>query len=125
MKKSQLKQIIKEEISKVLNETDDIMSATEDDPYHAKEVGRNTGVKLNMRKILKLLKTQGYPHSIHRGNLLYPLEILAGGKGKDVGAITITKNGELFGPDSWGMEIRSEEEIIPALDQFQIDQQNY
>ena len=125
MKKSQLRNIIKEEISKVLNEADSIRSATEDDPYYAKEVGRDTGVKLNMRKVLKLLKDQGYPHSIHRGNIFSPLEILAGGKGPDVGAITITKNGELFGPGSWGVEIKSEEEVIPAIEQFVKNQQNY
>ena len=124
MKKSELRNIIKEEISKVLKEADNIRGAAEDDPYYAKEVGRDTGVKLNMRKVLKLLKDQGYPHSIHRGNLLFPIEILAGGKGRDVGAITITQIGELFGSGSWGMEIGSEEEVIPAIEQFVKDQQN-
>ena len=52
------------------------------------------------------------------------MEILAGGRGRDVGAITITKNGELFGPGSWGIEIKSEEEVIPAIEQFVKDQQN-
>ena len=124
MKKSELRQIIKEEISKVLNEADNIRGATEDDPFYAKQVGRNTGVRLNMRKILQLLKDQGYPHSIHRGNFLFPVEILAGGKGRDVGAITITKNGEITDSYSWGMEIKSEEEVIPAIEQFVKDQQN-
>jgi len=124
MKKSQLRKIIKEEVSKVLSEEDNIRGATEDDPFYATQVGRNTGVRLNMRAVLKLLKDQGYPHSIHRGNLLFPIEILAGGRGRDVGAITITKNGELFGPGSWGMEVKSEEEVIPAIEQFVKDQQN-
>ena len=124
MKKSQLRKIIKEEVSKVLSEEDNIRGAIEDDPFYATQVGRNTGVRLNMRAVLKLLKDQGYPHSIHRGNLLFPIEILAGGRGRDVGAITITKNGELFGPGSWGMEVKSEEEVIPAIEQFVKDQQN-
>ena len=66
MKESELRKIIKEEVSKVLSEEDNIRGATEDDPFYATQVGRNTGVRLNMRKILQLLKDQGYPHSSTR-----------------------------------------------------------
>ena len=112
--------------NKLLKEADNFMDATEDDPFYPKEVGRKTGVRLNMRKILRLLKDQGYPHSIARGNSLFPTEILAGGKDEevDLGAITITKNGEIFGDDMWGIDIHSEEEVIPAIELFVQDQKD-
>ena len=110
--------------NKLLKEADSLIDATEDDPFYPNEVGRKTGVRLNMRKILRLLKDQGYPHSIDRGNSLFPTQILAGGKDEegDLGAITITKNGELFGDGGWGIEINSEEEVIPAIELFVQDQ---
>ena len=123
MNKQDLKQLIKEEISKVL-EADNIYDATEDDPYYAKEVGRDTGVKLNMRKIINLLKDAGYSYSINDGNLLFPKSIRTGMKEGDVdyGSIVITRNGEVFGSDLWGTEINSEEEVIPTIEEFRKDQ---
>ena len=41
MKKSQLRKIIKEEVSKVLSEEDNIRGATEDDPFYATQVKRS------------------------------------------------------------------------------------
>jgi len=126
MNKSELKQLIKEEIQKVI-EADNLYDATEDDPYYAKEVGRKTGVKLNMRKIINILKNAGYPYSIDDGNKLFIKSVRTGGKGDDVdyGSIKITRNGELFGSDLWGKEIKSEEEVIPAIEEFVKSQKDY
>lgn len=105
MKKTELKELIREEIQNVLSEG-----------------------KLNMRKVLRILKDANYPHSISRGNRLFPTEILAGTKridDIDWGAVKITPSGALYGPDNWGMDIEKEEDILQALDQFEIDQENY
>ena len=116
MKKSKLRKIIKEEIHNIFNEAK---------PLQPNLVGGNTGVNLSMRKIINLLKAGGYPYSISDGNKLFPKSIRAGSKHPDVGTVLITKNGQLFGDDLWGMDISSEEEVIPAIDEFEKNQIEY
>jgi len=125
MKHSELKQLIKEEIQKVLEE-DNLEGYTEDNPLEIKPIGSETGTKLNMHKVFKILKAEGYEPRITRGNRLFPKEITVWGKGREVdyGGMKITPNGELFGDDLWGIDIKSEEQVIPALQQYINDQRD-
>lgn len=104
MNKSDLKQLIREEIQGVLSEN-----------------------KLNMQKVYKILKTAGYDPKISEGNRLFIKSIKVTGKGntQDYGTVKITPSGTLYGDDLWGMDIKSEEEIIPAIEEFVKDQKSY
>lgn len=104
-----------------------IESESEEDAIELKMVGRDTGIKLNMRKVISILKNNGYHYSITDGNMLTGIKAVmtAGkyGEGKP-GHLTFTKNGEVFGDDLWGTEISSEDEVIPTIEQFYIDQED-
>jgi hypothetical protein len=105
MNKSELKQLIKEEISKVL---------TED--------------KLNMQKVWKILKNSGLNPKIEDGNRMWIKSIVVGSNNedeKDWGRLTITSTGALYGDDLWGRDIDNETEVIPALRDYIEDQKQY
>jgi len=105
MNKQDLKQLIKEEISKVL---------TED--------------KLNMQKVWKILKNSGLNPKIEDGNRMWIKSIVVGSNNedeKDWGRLKITSTGALYGDDLWGMDIENEQDVIPALQQYIQDQKDY
>jgi hypothetical protein len=96
--------------------------------FNVTEIGRNTGVKLNLKKITKILKKAGYPATIEKEGILPSNEDGVITRDKlsvraDYGYIKICRNGEIFGSDNWGIEITSEDEVIPALKRFLQDQE--
>lgn len=101
MNKSSLKQLIREEIQNILSEQ-----------------------KLNMQKVFKILKTSGYNPRIYDGNRLFikGIEVTGKGNNADYGRVRISPSGALYGDDLWGMDIETEEQIIPALEAFVRDQ---
>lgn len=101
MKQSDLKQLIREEIQGILSEG-----------------------KLNMQKVYKILKTAGYDPKISEGNRLLIKAITVWGKERlvDYGGMKITPSGALYGDDLWGIDIETEEQVIPALNQYIKDQ---
>jgi hypothetical protein len=119
MKRSELKQIIREEIQKVFEE-DNLEGYSEE----IKSIGSKKGTKLNMHKVFKILRAAGYEPRITQGNKIFPKEITVWGKGREVeyGGMQITPNGELFGDDLWGVDIKNEEQVIPALQMYINDQ---
>jgi len=112
MKKSELKQIIKEELQIKLS-----------------QVGGDTGVKLNMRKVYNILKDNDFNPKVREGNKLTGIKSIEigviGNDGYDYGLLTISKNGELFGDDLWGYDIKSEDEILPSIELYKKDQKDY
>ena len=91
-------------------------------------VGGNTGVKLNMRKVYNMLKSLNFNPQIREGNRLFIKTIEIGvvdDDGYDYGSLKISKNGELFGDDLWGYDIKSEDEILPAIEMYKKDQKDY
>tara|TARA_R110000803_G_scaffold148781_1_gene214244 strand:- start:8 stop:379 length:372 start_codon:yes stop_codon:yes gene_type:complete len=105
MNKQDLKQLIREEISKVL---------TED--------------KLNMQKVWKILKNSGLNPKIEDGNRMWIKSIVVGSNNedeKDWGRLKITSTGALYGDDLWGRDIDNEQDVIPALQQYIQDQKDY
>lgn len=102
-----------------------LITENEENAIELKAVGRDTGVKLNMRKVLNILKDNGYSYEIEDGNRFTGIKLIMvyGKAGGEVpGHISIAKNGELFGSDLWGKDIKSEDELIPAIEQFYKDQ---
>tara|TARA_R110000772_G_scaffold219714_5_gene330272 strand:- start:1429 stop:1770 length:342 start_codon:yes stop_codon:yes gene_type:complete len=105
MNKQNLRQLIREEISKVLNED-----------------------KLNMQKVLRVLKNSGFNPKIEDGNRMWIKSIVVGSNNedeKDWGSLKITSTGALYGDDLWGMDIDNEQDVIPALQQYIQDQKDY
>jgi hypothetical protein len=84
-----------------------------------RQVGRNTGVKLNIKAIKKAIERAGYKVSYQKGSSILNT------KGIDVfvpkvrGTLTITQNGELFGDGNWGTEVSSDKEAVVALKKFE------
>jgi uncharacterized Rmd1/YagE family protein len=94
-----------------------------------KKIGRDTGVKFNLKKITKILKKAGYPADIEREGILpsnmdFVKTASDNLKKQDYGYIEIYRNGEIHGSDNWGTEISSEDEVIPALEKFLQDQES-
>lgn len=86
-----------------------------------KPVGRDTGVKLNIKSIKKQLEKDGYVVRYDNdSSMVNPKGINV--FNPDSGhTLTIRRNGELFGDDNWGTEVKSEKEVIKALDQYEKD----
>lgn len=84
-----------------------------------KPVGRDTGVKLNIKSIKKQLEKDGYVVRYDNdSSMVNPKGINV--FNPDSGhTLTIRRNGELFGDDNWGIEVKSEKEAIKALDQYE------
>jgi hypothetical protein len=125
MKKSYLRYIIKEQIRSMLSEADNLATATEEDPYHSNLVGGDTGTNLPMRKIFKMLKDANFNPKITKGNKITGISDIEIGVGDDdfsAGMLTITKNGQTFGDELWGKDIKSEKEIFPLIDEYYKDQ---
>jgi len=104
---------------------DDGFKYTEENPYIATMVGGDTGVNLPMRKIFKMLKDANYNPRITKGNKLTGISDIEIGVGDDnfsAGLLLITKNGQTFGDDLWGKDIKSETEIFPLIDEYYKDQ---
>tara|TARA_B110000902_G_scaffold254818_1_gene319365 strand:+ start:18 stop:416 length:399 start_codon:yes stop_codon:yes gene_type:complete len=99
----------------------------EEDPitFTLPQVGGDTGTKLPMRKIFKMLKDAGYDPEITDGNRITGIKDITIGVGDDkfsAGTLIITKNGQTFGDDLWGKDIKSEDEIFPLIDEYYNDQ---
>ena len=89
------------------------------------QVGGDTGIKLPMRKIFKMLKDAGYDPEITDGNRITGINDITIGVGDDkfsAGTLIISKNGQVFGDNSWGVDIESEDEIFSMIDEFYMDQ---
>jgi len=102
-----------------------ISTSSEENPIYPTEVGRDTGVTLPMRKIFRMLKDANYNPRITKGNKITGIiDIEIGIEDDDfsAGMLTITKNGETFGDDLWGKDIKSENEIFPLIDEYYKDQ---
>lgn len=102
----------------------------EDNSVELTQVGGNTGVKLPMKKIFNDLRDAGYNPSITGGNRITGINRIEveisdnrlQTRWSHCGALIITKNGQLFGEDLWGMDIESEDEIFPAIEEYYRDQ---
>ena len=97
----------------------------EDASIELKPVGRDTGIKLNIKAIKKHLEGKGYKVDYQKGgSMINP-------KGIDVfnpelgSTLTITRNGELFGDSEWGDEVSSEKEAVAALKRFESELKEY
>jgi hypothetical protein len=88
-----------------------------------KVVGRDTGVKLDLKKVKKMAEAEGYEVSIEEGNLLgiksIKIEI------PEAGTLVIKRNGEVFGDELWGDEMESENDILDVIQNFIKDQDGY
>jgi hypothetical protein len=109
MKKEQLKQLIKEEIQKILQEKEEI--------------------RLDMKKIYNILKSNDMNPNILKGNKITGIELIEFGSydaitGEDWGLLYVSPDGNINGQDNWGMWIKNEEEIMDALNTFRKDQSN-
>lgn len=101
----------------------------EEDPikFTLPQVGGDTGIKLPMRKIFKMLKDKGYNPEITDGNRITGINRIRIGVGDNnfsAGNLTIFKNGEIHGDDLWSDDIKSEDEIFSVIDNFYKDQLN-
>ena len=109
----------------------------EDESEHSEEnpmvftlpqVGGDTGVKLPMRKIFRMLKDAGYDPEITDGNKITGIKNITIGVGDDefsAGTLIISRNGQTFGNDLWGKDIKSENELFPLIDEYYKDQLDY
>ena len=85
--------------------------------------------KINMRTLYNILKTNGFGPEIVDGNQVTGIKSINFGSydkktGRDGGRLSIDSNGELFGQDNWGMDIKDANEILDAIEQYRIDQYN-
>lgn len=102
----------------------------EDDSVELTQVGGDTGVKLPMKKIFKMLKREGYSPIVTKGNRITGINRIEveisnnryTTRWSHCGTLIIDKNGQLFGDDLWGMDINSEDEIFPAIEEYYRDQ---
>ena len=89
------------------------------------QVGGDTGIKLPMRKIYRMLKDANYEPRITKGNKVMGISDIEVGIGDDdfsAGMLTITKNGQTFGDELWGKDMKSENELFPLIDEYYKDQ---
>ena len=87
-----------------------------------------TSVKLPMRKIFRMLKDAGYDPEITDGNKITGIKNITIGVGDDefsAGTLIISRNGQTFGNDLWGKDIKSENEIFPLIDEYYKNQLDY
>jgi hypothetical protein len=103
MKHSQLKQLIKEEIKNILQES------------------------INMNDVYFILKTYKFNPEIIDGNRITGIKAIDFGTydektGEDAGRLRIDSEGSLYGHDLWGMDIKNAEEILDAIKKYRKDQ---
>ena len=103
MKHSQLKQLIKEEIKNILQES------------------------INMNDVYFILKTYKFNPRIIDGNRITGIKAIDFGTydektGGDAGMLRIDSKGAIYGQDNWGMDIENADEILDAIDQYRKDQ---
>jgi hypothetical protein len=103
MKHSQLKQLIKEEIKNILNES------------------------IDMRKVYLILKNNGYGPRVIDGNRITGIKAIEFGSynpvdKSDWGMLVIDQSGDIDGADNWGFTIKNADEILNAIKQFRKDQ---
>ena len=103
MKKEQLRQLIKEEIMNVLQES------------------------VNMKDVYSILKANKLGPEIIEGNRITGIKAIDFGSydektGEDAGRLMIDSNGTLYGQDNWGMDIKNADEILDAVDQYRKSQ---
>ena len=84
-----------------------------------KVVGRDTGVKLNIKSIKKHLERNGYKVDYAKGSSMVNPKYIDAFNPTSGNSITIGRNGELFGDGNWGAEVKSEKEFIKALKQYE------
>ena len=103
MKIEQLKQLIKEEIQNILNES------------------------IDMRKAYEVLKTNGYGPRVIDGGRLTGIKAIEFGSydeetGEDYGLLTIHSDGTMYDSQTGFYNIESADEIIDTVEQFKRDQ---
>ena len=84
-----------------------------------KPVGRDTGVKLNLRAIKKHLEKNGYTVNYSKGSSMVNPKVIDVFNPNTGNSIVIARNGELFGDGNWGVEVSTDKEAIQALKQFE------
>ena len=82
-------------------------------------VGRDTGVKLNLRDIKKHLEKNGYTVNYSKGSSMVNPKVIDVFNPNTGNSIVIARNGELFGDGNWGVEVSTDKEAIQALKQFE------
>ena len=105
MKHSQLRQLIKEEIKNILQES------------------------INMNDVYFILKTYKFNPRIIDGNRITGIKAIDFGTydektGDDAGILRIDSEGVIYGQDNWGMDIENENEILDAIDQYRKNQKD-
>jgi len=105
MKHSQLRQLIKEEIKNILQES------------------------INMNDVYFILKTYKFNPRIIDGNRITGIKAIDFGTydektGEDAGMLRIDSEGAIYGQDNWGMDIENENEILDAIDQYRKNQKD-
>jgi hypothetical protein len=105
MKHSQLRQLIKEEIKNILQES------------------------INMNDVYFILKTYKFNPRIIDGNRITGIKSIDFGTydektGEDAGMLRIDSEGAIYGQDNWGMDIKNENEILDAIDQYRKNQKD-
>jgi hypothetical protein len=103
MKKEQLKQLIKEEIKNILNES------------------------IDMRRVYSILKDNGYGPRVIDGNRITGIKAIEFGSynpadKSDWGILVIDQSGDIDGADNWGFKIKNADDILSAIEQFRKDQ---
>ena len=105
MKKSKLKQIIREEIQRALNEEGSVIWSP-----------------LEMIKIYKLMKSKGYEVKVNEGNMFNIKTISVGIPG--AGIMLIARDGNLYGDSLWGADVRTVDELLKKIEDFKKDQKH-
>jgi hypothetical protein len=103
MEKKQLKQLIKEEIKNILQES------------------------INMDDVYFILKTYKFNPKITDGNRITGIKTIDFGTydektGEDAGRLRIDSGGTLYGQDLWGMNIKNADEILDAIEKYRESQ---
>lgn len=106
MKASELRQIIKEEVQKIL-----------------KEEGTVIWSPIEMAKIYKLMKFKGYDPKVNEGSMLNIKTIEIGVPG--AGMMKIARDGNLYGDYNWGANVTNEDELLKKIEEFKLDQEQY
>ena len=105
MKHSQLKQLIKEEIKNILQES------------------------INMNDVYFILKTYKFNPRIIDGNRITGIKAIDFGTydektGEDAGMLRIDSEGAIYGQNNWGMDIKNADRILDAIDQYRKNQKD-
>ena len=105
MKHSQLRQLIKEEIKNILQES------------------------INMNDVYFILKTYKFNPRIIDGNRITGIKAIDFGTydektGEDAGMLRIDSEGTIYGQDNWGMDIKNTDEILDAIAQYRKNQRD-